>query len=86
MSKINVRIAVAVGSNGNWMAQGHSNSDGSAVPDKDLVDFAYEFLEADNNAVVGIRFIEAELDVPEAEVIQGKVFKVIGESEESSDQ
>ena len=65
MAKVKVRIAVGVDPTGDWNAYGYKN----ARSDDDMMAIACEVLKAGEVRY----FIEAELDIPSQDTVQGSV-------------
>ena len=69
MSKtVRVRIAVAVGSGGDWCAHG---ADGES--DRRLANDARCMLEPGQQAGAHVRWVEADVPLPEAVAVEGEV-------------
>jgi len=68
-----IRIAVAIASDGMWSAAGWSDETGSNAPDATLTDTAFDTIESIEGPP-RIVWVEAEVPVPEAEVVvEGEV-------------
>ena len=66
MAKVKVRIAVAVGTNGEWNAMGWSSGETS---DSEKMSLCVEVIDSGEARY----WLEAELDVPEAPTVQASV-------------
>jgi len=64
MSKVNVRIALAIDKSGNWTASGWSNKDGTPA-DGDAMDLCIDCVDEGEARY----WIECELDILEPQVI-----------------
>lgn len=66
-----VRIAVAIDDKGNYCCSGYTD-EGKPASDKDIVVFARDGLDTTSH-VVAVRFIEADVPLPVAQIIEGEV-------------
>ena len=74
MAKVKVRIAVVVAANGQWSAQGWSTGRLSQMDiDRRMISNCYECLPGEYDLAAAEYFVEVELGVPEAKVVEGAV-------------
>lgn len=65
-----VRIAVAIGPDGEWTSWGFSGDKSGRIDDEELIDYALDTMSSE---VANVHFVEAYIPLPDSATIEGEV-------------